>query len=86
MVLRFNTNPERGKPKTCFLVFGRVVSQKTLFLLVFSSENVENVGFPVQNHFFPRKKLVFPSKTILFLGKFGSSVQRQFFSWQKVCI
>ena len=66
--------------KTIFLVSGRIVSQKMVWVflvfprkkLVFLSRTIfflSKFGFPVQNHLFPRKKLVFLSKTIFFLGK-----------------
>ena len=55
MVLGRKTNFFLGKTqKTTFLEFGRIVSQKMVFLF-----------FLV----FPRKKLVFLPKTIFFLGK-----------------
>ena len=60
--------PRENQKKTIFLVSGRIVSQKMLFLffLVFARKKD---GFSRQNHLFPRKKLVFLSKTIFFPRK-----------------
>ena len=66
MVLGRKTNFFLGKTKkTIFLEFGRIVSQKMVFLvfLVFS-----------------RKKLVFLPKTIFFLGKSWFSCPKPSFS------
>ena len=66
MVLGRKTNFFLGKTKkTIFLEFGRIVSQKIVFLV-----------FLV----FPRKKLVFLPKTIFFLGKSWLSCPKPFFS------
>ena len=70
----------RKTKNTIFVDFGRIVSQKMLFLffLVFPRKKLvsfpkpsfswETVGFSRQSHFFPRKRLVFLPKTIYFLG------------------
>ena len=63
--------------KTIFLGFGRIVSQKMFFFLVFPRKKLV---FSAQNHLFPRKKFVFLSKTIFFLGKSWFSCPKPSFS------
>ena len=79
MVLGRKTNFFLGKTKkTIFLEFGRIVSQKMVFL-------EEKVGFSVQNHlgkswFFLPKTIFFP----VFLGKSWFSCPKPSFSQEKV--
>ena len=75
MVLGRKTNFFLGKTKkTIFLEFGRIVSQKVVFL-VFPRKKLV---FSAQNHLFPRKKLVFLSKTIFFLRKTKKTIFLEF--------